>query len=276
MNVDKKGNVYWLIAIEGLDCSGKETFAKQLKKFMEANINKTNPDRNSNEDKKNIKVHLVSFPDYTIESGKELKELLKLDPKKRDQDKLTALFAKNRKDVLDNLDVAKYNIVIFDRFIMSNIIYGMLPVMLQNGMTRSYASDTQFYNLLKAGIKEMDDLDIWSMDRTVIFSRFGSKAVARKHDQLLEAKQDKDANENPSTQACLSSIIDMYVNEKTIEEICLQHNDVDAYYDSSRIFQAGDYDRTNIKIGFTFNRTRCLEFMADIFYYIKLYLECFD
>lgn len=86
---------------------------------------------------------------------------------------------KNRKDVLENLDVAKYNIVIFDRFILSNIIYGMLPVMLQNSMARSYATDTQFYDLLKVGLKEMDDLDIWSLDRVVVFSRFGSKAVSR-------------------------------------------------------------------------------------------------
>lgn len=275
MNVDKKGNVYWLIDIEGLDCSGKETFAKQLKKFMEANIHKTNPDKNSNEKKKNVKVHLVSFPDYTIESGKELKEMLKCNPKNRDQEKLTALFAKNRKDVLNNLDVAKYNIIIFDRFILSNIIYGMLPVMLQSGMTRSYVADTQFYNLLKAGVKELDDLGIWALDRVVMFSRFGSKAVARKHDQLLEAKEDKDANENPSTQACLSKIIDMYLNETVIEEICLQHNDIDTYYDASRVTDM-DSSRMNIKIGFTFNRTKCLDFMADIFYYIKLYLECFD
>lgn len=275
MNCTDGNKLSWLISIDGLDCSGKETFAKMLCKFITANINSTNPDKRSNHDKRNIKVHLLSFPDYNNETGKKLQEMLKLPVSKRNQDDLSRLFRENRKEVLDNLELAPYNILIFDRFITSNIIYGMLPHMIKSSMTRTQATDMAFYKLLKEATAELEYLDIWSMDRAVIFSRFGSKASARKHDELLAKKENKDSNETPNIQARLSKIIDMYLTEDVIEEVCVQqHNDTDTSDIATRLCIDEQF-RTNVKIGKTFNKTRCMQLIGEIFPVIKIYLECF-
>lgn len=275
MNCTGGSRLSWLIAIDGLDCSGKETFAKMLYKFINTNIKSTNPDKRSNPDKRNIKVHLLSFPDYTNETGKKLQEMLKLPINQRNQDELTRLFRENRKEVLDNLELAPYNIIIFDRFITSNIIYGMLPHMINSSMIRTHTTDMAFYKLLKEAANDLENLDMWSLDRAVIFSRFGSKASARKHDELLAKKENRDSNETPNIQARLSKIIDMYLTEEVIEEICIQqHNDVDTSDIATRLCLDEQF-RTNIKIGKTFNKTRCMQLIGDIFPLIKLYLECF-
>lgn len=251
MYVDKDKFI-WYICIDGLDCSGKETFAKQVTSLTNEAFKQAKMDEN-------VKVHLLSFPDYTTESGKQIKEMLQTDVKHRDNDKLVNLFAINRSEALSKIEYTKYNIIIFDRFATSNIIYGMLPYVIKAGFERTYETDTMFYKLCKAAEKECIDSHI-EIDKLVMFSRFGSESSARRHEAMLAKKENKDANERPAIQKYLSGIIDMYFNEDIIEEIWKNKND-DAM---STMINLGIDEMIRVKIGYTFSMSRSLKIIDAI------------
>ena len=111
-----------IVAIDGLDGSGKETTCRELANMLvERNI----------VHKDFVKVH--SFPDYTIPSGKEIKRVLSGDllagtPKQAKALMIATLFAYNRAEhfVRTNFkdDSANQQCVhIFDRYWASNILY---------------------------------------------------------------------------------------------------------------------------------------------------------
>lgn len=254
MYIDKDKLIWW-IDIEGLDCSGKETFAKMLRVVAE-DFFKTKNDK--------VKVHLLSFPDYNIESGKEIKEMLQKDIKHRDNEKLSKLFAKNRKDVLDNISWSSHNIVIFDRFAMSNIIYGMLPIMEQSGFVRTYDTDIKFYELCKSVEQEFKDCRIGAVDELIMFSYFGSKSSEKHHETMLAKKQDTDANEDVTTQKYLSLIIDTYINNKVIEDIW-------SVQDDNAMVPLVDFcvsDMVKVKVGHTFSQSKCIKIINDILHHM--------
>lgn len=251
MYVDKDKFV-WYICIDGLDCSGKETFAKQVVKMANEGFQNFGIESG-------FKVHYLSFPDYETESGKKIAEILKTDVNHRNNDELVALFAINRKEALDKLEYTKYNAVVFDRFAISNIIYGMLPCMIESGFKRTYKTDSKFYELCIGAEKECTNSHI-EIDKLFIFSRFGSISSKKRHEALLCKKENKDANESTAIQQYLSDIIDIYFNEEVIEEIWDTQDD-----DAMRtMMKLGIIDMTKVKIGYTFSMSRSIKLIQGI------------
>ena len=74
-----------IVAIEGLDGSGKSTFAENVVVIL-------------NKIAKNVHIEYVHFPDYTLQSGKEILDFLQHGDinNSRARDKIIRLFIKNR------------------------------------------------------------------------------------------------------------------------------------------------------------------------------------
>ncbi|HET9372481.1 MAG TPA: dTMP kinase [Vicinamibacterales bacterium] len=99
-----------LIAIEGLDQSGKETQARQLR----ARVEETGR-----------AVHAISFPDYETPVGRELQRALAGD-REFTPDVMQLLYVANRFEYKARLDrwLAAGDVVICDRYRASSIAYG--------------------------------------------------------------------------------------------------------------------------------------------------------
>jgi dTMP kinase len=99
-----------LIAIEGLDQSGKETQARHLRARIEQD---------------GRKVHALSFPDYETPIGQEIAKALRGE---RDfgPDVMQLLYVANRFEYKPRLDLwlATDNVVVCDRFRASTVAYG--------------------------------------------------------------------------------------------------------------------------------------------------------
>jgi len=98
-----------IIAIEGIDGSGKTTIAKNLKRELE---------------NKGLNVVLLKEPTDSI-IGKEIRKILATNPNP-DQRKMMELYAKDRKiNVEKNIEPAlrENKIVILDRYVISSLAY---------------------------------------------------------------------------------------------------------------------------------------------------------
>jgi len=100
-----------IIAIDGIDGTGKGTQAKMLEKYLSGN---------------GYKVKLVSFPMYDSFFGKMVAEYLNgnygslysINPK------LAALlYAQDRQSYFKHTPVSDYEVIIFDRYVNSNIAH---------------------------------------------------------------------------------------------------------------------------------------------------------
>ncbi len=100
-----------LIVFEGIDFSGKRTQAELLAEYLKS---------------KGYSISLYSFPDYTTTTGKILEEYLTM---KRNLDSriVAMLYAINRLEKLKEIekDIEENKIIIFDRYIYSNMAYQM-------------------------------------------------------------------------------------------------------------------------------------------------------
>lgn len=112
-----------LIAFEGMDCSFKETNSKKLKEFLTQKY----PDKN---------VYLYSFPNYNSESSYFIKQWLNgnwsdyLNSNNivNKAISVSTLYTLDRVDTFIKEDIwsklkDKNSIIIFDRYIMSNLYY---------------------------------------------------------------------------------------------------------------------------------------------------------
>jgi dTMP kinase len=99
-----------LIAFEGLDQSGKETQARQLRARLEQDGHR---------------VHPLSFPDYTTPIGQEIQKAL-AGEREFGPDVMQLLYVANRCEFRPKLDVwlASGDIVMCDRYRASSIAYG--------------------------------------------------------------------------------------------------------------------------------------------------------
>lgn len=101
-----------LIAFEGLDQSGKETQARQLRARLE-------------QDGEGRKVHALSFPDYETPIGREIAAALRgeLD---FGSDVMQLLYVANRLEFKPRLDawLSAGSIVVCDRYRASSVAYG--------------------------------------------------------------------------------------------------------------------------------------------------------
>lgn len=117
---------YCIIAVEGLDVSGKETFVKSLKDML---------DNSANMFPNKIKVISHAFPTYESDCGEMIKAILKTPIESRNQDQLNLLFALDRsyqmKHILDEVsyDYETFHIILLDRYYFSNLLYGLAALL---------------------------------------------------------------------------------------------------------------------------------------------------
>lgn len=117
-----------IIAIDGLDGSGKETTCNLLSDCIISKVSEATG--------KAISTYIHSFPDYSTESGKAIKKILAGEnvidmPPEIKTIMVVTLFAYNRKEHLDAFkstfgqDIFERNdfVHIFDRYWASNILY---------------------------------------------------------------------------------------------------------------------------------------------------------
>jgi len=99
-----------LIAFEGLDQSGKETQARQLRARLE---------------KDGRKVHAASFPDYETPIGQEIAKALRGE-REFTPDVMQLLYIANRFEYKPRFEswLAEGGVVVCDRYLASSIAYG--------------------------------------------------------------------------------------------------------------------------------------------------------
>jgi dTMP kinase len=115
-----------LIAFEGLDQSGKETQAQQLRERLRAS---------------GRKVRLISFPDYGTSIGEEIARALQGE-REYGNDVMQLLFVANRHERREAIHewLAGGLILICDRYRASSIAYGEAQ-----GLDRQWLEDIQRY-----------------------------------------------------------------------------------------------------------------------------------
>jgi len=109
MNDNDKGRA---IVFEGIDKAGKTTQSQMLYEYIEKNFGN---------------AILISFPDYTSNTGKEIRAYLDGHRENFAPEWLHIMYAANRyewKNVIDEF-LSKGKILIFNRYYESNIAYGV-------------------------------------------------------------------------------------------------------------------------------------------------------
>lgn len=108
-----------LIAIEGIDQSGKRTQARLLRNALR---------------QKGLRTGSLSFPDYSTPIGREIKAFL-MGRRKYDLHVRHMLYAVNKWERLEKIQklLVKNTAVIVDRYVASNLAYG-----IANGLERSW------------------------------------------------------------------------------------------------------------------------------------------
>lgn len=215
------------IIIEGLDCVGKNTLSNSLLTKIK--------DQTEN-------VILLSFPRYETDTGKKIKELLHTEGTRSAiieqqlwtlmiQDRMDALSAiRNIYDIPENKDKVFY--VIFDRFFLSNMAYGVEPINktelleLVNDSPvyklAEFESDTffGFMNNENRGVSIILSYNENDPDKAYIPGLQGLMNKSKEiHKEFLDKKLNKDSNENMNKQLIVSSIYDINGIDKKFHKV---------------------------------------------------------
>lgn len=190
----------FIVALDGLDVSGKETFSKSL-------VNAILTVQES--DYIPIEVDCVSFPRYETLIGKKIKEILKIkieDRTKEDTDTLSELMVQDRKEYFEEFYKKKYNkdkmhVIICDRYAFSNLFYEHLNIM---GETDPIVCELKKEVIINDLDKEFKYLPY--PDLTILFNRTDDEST-RIHKELLKNKKDKDKNEVEEIMQYISNCI---------------------------------------------------------------------
>ena len=145
------------IAFEGLDASGKETQTKLLATALED---------------KGYRVYLQTLPRYETEIGKLIKTSLKTGYYNKYV--LHTLLEVDRMDFVDNLHALELignEVIIYDRFTLSNLVYGVAK-----GLPSSFLEELQRH--------------IPSPDITIYLDITPEESYKRKHSNFSEEELD--------------------------------------------------------------------------------------
>ena len=177
-NVIKKPSNLYIVAVEGLDATGKETFVKSLidyiREFSWGN---------------DVNVIHHAFPTYDSEIGKHIKTILNTPHKERDNVMLDDLMFHDRIvqmiNITNNVRLDKRpTILILDRYYFSNFVYSV-----QN----SYLTEKRF---------ELEAMTLPKPNLVIHFIPTTENGIAI-HKKQIEEKADKDLNEVYSFQEML-------------------------------------------------------------------------
>lgn len=184
---------YIIVSVEGLDVSGKETFATELYNIISTMYRMS----------KNVKVYYHSFPTYDSAIGEKISEALRQPKESRPGlDELNELFYKDREVVM-----AKYQnmfndnpnnlyILILDRYYLSTLMYSLAVEGTDKPLNTT--------NAFKTYMKEHEELP--NPDHTVIFARLNDKST-KLHQELIKGKMHKDNNETEEFQVKVNNSI---------------------------------------------------------------------
>lgn len=171
LNVIEKPSNLYIIAVEGLDATGKETFAKSLYNYIN--------EFDWGESGLVVKEH--AFPTYSTEIGKKIKEILMTPHEDRDNQLLDDLMFYDRIEYMMSLSIeARLHkgpmIVILDRYYFSNFVYSAQD---------SYTTQKKF------------ELEATTLPKPNIVIHFIPETEEGRaiHKKQIEEKQDKDLNE---------------------------------------------------------------------------------
>lgn len=134
-----------IIAIEGIDKAGKQTQTEKLCKTLKQH-------------KSSFKI--FHFPRYNTSIGKTIKQHLHMSDNKRSTKRslqaLHCLYAANKWEYLYAIQEAcqKYDVVIIDRYLASNIVYGVA-----NGLDKKWLNNLE-YGLPKANLTILLDISV--------------------------------------------------------------------------------------------------------------------
>lgn len=196
-NEFNRENIY-LITVDGLDVSGKETFSKSLVNVLERELK----DRLL----LNSKISLVSFPRYNTEIGLKIKKMLNIDLDKRDIKSLYRLMEEDRVDffkkyIEEDYEENQMNIIVCDRYAYANFIYAHLELLKYKDPVDIAVKELEFKRML---LNEFENIP--KPDLTILFNRTDSLSTS-KHQELIKAKSEKDSNEKEDIQSFLASML---------------------------------------------------------------------
>lgn len=177
---------YVIFSVEGLDVSGKETFATELYDILRTMYKMNN----------NIRVYYHSFPTYDSSIGEKISEALRQPKESRPSlDELNELFFRDREAVMtkyENMFNDNPNclfILILDRYYLSTLMYSLAVEGTDKPLVET--------NAFKTYMKEHEEL--LNPDHTVLFARLDDKST-KLHQELMKTKMHKDNNETEEFQ----------------------------------------------------------------------------
>ena len=170
--IEKPANLF-IVAIEGLDATGKETFGNSLYHYM-------NEFDWGGEEKVFITQH--AFPTYSTEIGKTIKTILMTPHEDRDNKLLDDLMFYDRIEYMTNICIQARRspetafFLILDRYYFSNFVYSAQD---------SYTTQKKF------------ELEATTLPKPNIVIHFIPETEEGRsiHKKQIEEKQDKDLNE---------------------------------------------------------------------------------
>lgn len=171
LNVIEKPSNLYIVVVEGLDATGKETFAKSLCEYVkEFDWGVTG-----------LEVIHHAFPTYETEIGKEIKKILMTPHEDRDNKLLDDLMFYDRMDIMMKLclkarDTDAPVFLVLDRYYFSNFVYSAQD---------SYTTQKRFE--LEATVLPKPNIVIHFVPQTE-----NGKDI---HKRQIEEKSNKDLNE---------------------------------------------------------------------------------
>lgn len=176
MKLHRPKNMF-IVEIEGMDASGKETFSKSIVEYINM----------FDFGEKKINAKVVSFPNYDSPIGCYIKDMLQKPAEERNAELLDRLFRMDRIVTMSNI-IAEAEchpevptVIVLDRYHFSNLVY----------------SDSDDYQSKKQFIEEVRDLPIANMIYHLLPVDDESKKI---HLNQLLSKENKDANETEEYQ----------------------------------------------------------------------------
>lgn len=171
MNVITKPDNLFIVVLEGLDATGKETFSNSLYQYINEFDWGTS----------NLRVIQCAFPRYSTEIGKKIKSILMTPHEDRDNQMLDDLMFYDRIEYMMNLCLDARSsktptILILDRYYFSNFVYSA-----QDSFTTQRRFELEAMVLPKPNV----------VVHFVPESEDGRKI----HKAQIESKSDKDLNE---------------------------------------------------------------------------------
>lgn len=208
---------YMIINIEGLDVAGKETLANNIAEYIKEHLPQ---EYNHLCEHLGFKVWIHSFPTYSYAVGKKIRRILTNIPvEERNQNELDMLFAYDRLFTM-NTYLKKFaekehmfNIIIVDRYYMSNLIYSTAAA-----VKKGVKFDDENQTVADAIMRDTNSGWQYAVEQRalpqpdVMYMLYReTEEGTNRHRNLIASKTDIDLNETNEFQSTLNTVIKDYL-----------------------------------------------------------------